>query len=252
LAFSPDGKILAYVAVSKSVKFLDTRTWTEQMNLPLEAEATARLAFSPDGKTLACAGISCVQLIDLAMKQRVRLLKPRLFCVNDIAFSPDGKSLVLVGDQGPSGLWDTETGKELWSFNPHAHPTSNVLAARCVAFAPDGKTFATGGEDRTVVLWDIHTQKERYRFSGNKDPITSVAYSPNGKLLAASSGKVHDLKGDVRIWDIGSAKCLAYQQTRQMGVQRIHFSPDGTKLAVGAGGGPNGFVELLDVSGLID
>jgi WD40 repeat protein len=75
-----------------------------------------------------------------------------------------------------------------------------------VAFAPDGKTLATGGRDGTVRLWDAATGKEIEEFTIPKGEITSVAFSPDGQILAASSssrsGDNKKTGGEIRLWDL--------------------------------------------------
>jgi WD40 repeat protein len=174
-----------------------------------------------------------------------------LFALRGIAFSPDSKTLVSVGDRGPIIVWDAVTGQELWSFQSHTNPASGVIGVDAVAFAPDGKTFATGGDDRVVRVWDLARKEERLVLRDNPFEISSIAYSPDAKLLVAACGSVHDLPGHVQIWDAATGRQLARWRTRESGVQCIRFSPDGKKLAVGAGGGPNGYVDLCDVSAVL-
>jgi len=58
--------------------------------------------------------------------------------------------------------------------------------------------------------------------------VVSVAFSPDGKLLASiSGGEFHDLE----LWDISSRKAIA---TLQQGALSMAFSPDGKLLASGS------------------
>ena len=70
-----------------------------------------------------------------------------------------------------------------------------------------------------------------------KSHSATVAFSPNGKILASGSDD------GIKLWDVATGKNTATlrQGTRVWGVS-IAFSPDGKTLAIGMGG-----IELWDV-----
>jgi WD40 repeat protein len=45
----------------------------------------------------------------------------------------------------------------------------------------------TGSQDNTVKLWDAHTGKEILSLTGHEQEVTSVAFSPDGRLALSSS-----------------------------------------------------------------
>ena len=57
----------------------------------------------------------------------------------------------------------------------------------------------------------------------------SVAFSPVGSTLASGSAD-----SDVRLWDVGTGKCLKTLQGHSKGVRSVAFSPDGRTLASGS------------------
>src|SRR5262249_37820684 len=78
----------------------------------------------------------------------------------------------------------------------------------CLAFSPDSKVLAPGGyfhggEDRSIYLWDVATGKELCRLVGHEHSVTSVDFSPDGKVLA-SGGE----DGTIRLWDVTAGKEL--------------------------------------------
>ena len=69
--------------------------------------------------------------------------------VRSVTFSPDGKRLASVGGDKVVRVWDSDSGKELFSLKGH---TDDVWG---VAFSSDGKRLATGSWDETVKVWDV-------------------------------------------------------------------------------------------------
>ena len=57
----------------------------------------------------------------------------------------------------------------------------------------------THKEGYFVLVWNVETGKEVHKLAGLKDKIRSVGYSPDGKLLAATSRN-----GRVGVWDASS------------------------------------------------
>jgi hypothetical protein len=62
-----------------------------------------------------------------------------------------------------------------------------VLAA---GLSPDGKTLAVGGTDGLIRLFDLAAANERGHLEGHRGPVVSVAFGPDGALLASASGGV--------------------------------------------------------------
>jgi WD40 repeat protein len=67
--------------------------------------------------------------------------------VSAVAFSPDGRFVATASDDETARVWETATGKEVYTLSGHEGPV------RCVAFSPDGKRLATGSDDGTARLW---------------------------------------------------------------------------------------------------
>jgi len=63
--------------------------------------------------------------------------------------------------------------------------------------------------------------------------INSVAFSPNGSLLAAGCSNENNL----RLWDVNTASEVLRLRAHTSSVTGVAFSPDGKILASGATGG---------------
>lgn len=64
--------------------------------------------------------------------------------------------------------------------------TGHASAVVDVAFSPDGKTIASAGYDGFVILWDVNEGTIKRKLPIQVDD-TKIDFSPNGRLIAASS-----------------------------------------------------------------
>jgi WD40 repeat protein len=74
---------------------------------------------------------------------------------------------------------------------------------RCGVIARYGKTLATG--TARVRLWDYRALQELGELAGNESYIASLAFSPDGRLLAAGTGgtnfRVASIAVVVLVWE---------------------------------------------------
>jgi WD40 repeat protein len=61
-----------------------------------------------------------------------------------------------------------------------------------LAFSPDGAGLASGdSENGTLLVWDLKSRKPCHVLSGHFPDVLSVAYAPDGKLVAKRWRKKH-------------------------------------------------------------
>lgn len=112
-----------------------------------------------------------------------------------------------------------------------------------VAFHPVLTTvLASVSDDGFIIIWDIRTRHEITRFEGPASgaPVYSLAFSPNGKLLATGHGN-----GEIIFWDTTSwAKDGQSLAGHDGNVHSIAFNADGSRLV---SGGADGQVIVWDV-----
>jgi WD40 repeat protein len=121
-----------------------------------------------------------------------------------VALSPDGGFLAAA--QGPLvRVWDLRTGK--LRFNITYPEAINGFGFRsAVAISPDSRRLATGGNDQLVKVWDAATGAQLRTLRGAQAPVSAIAYSPDGRYIAAGTQRRQGGLAEVRIWDAASGK----------------------------------------------
>jgi len=178
--------------------------------------------------------------------------------VDSLAWSPDGVTLAVQTKPGDGAkdksrtiqLWDTRTGEVTQTL------LRTTEATFAVKFSPDGKSLACvvwrdvpGGSDESEIRqWNLAKGERTGTLSGAKleglgvpftSDLLSIAYSPDGALLAASGKLVSDgqqvgqhIGGEVCVFDVRNGAMKWHDRTTHTDiVYAVAFSPDGTLLA---------------------
>jgi WD40 repeat protein len=250
VAFSPDGRYVASVASPfrqtvrplqdklGELKVWEANSGREQFSLSGQTLPGARghfrvPAFSPDGKYLAFAvwqprepsrGWREGDIRVCAAQTGKELYRLRLAdqgAVTFLAFSPDGKRLIAVGMRGAVCVWDVASRQVLTAFKVVGSPTAQL--------SPDGKQLVTHDGVRGAIFWDTDTgrQVKAVHEPGLFSFRTSLAFSPDGRRLAAGSPNGHIR---IRAADNG-LELLTFRSFQGGQVYFATFSPDGRLLA---------------------
>jgi WD40 repeat protein len=139
-----------------------------------------------------------VTLWEVATGKRFRTLrtdKPHgLHNYQSITFSRDGRLVAALSWAG-TVVWEVASGKEVLHVHPHGEHAS------AAALGPDGRRLATGGKDGVLEVWDTTTGRNLLTLlPGRLPPVESLAFSRNGRYLAAGCGD-----STVRVFDAGPA-----------------------------------------------
>jgi RNA polymerase sigma factor (sigma-70 family) len=233
---SADGKILALAYPDYTIRLWDLGAGRERRSLRGHRQEVLHLAFAADGKTLASAGFDhTVRLWETATGKERVALPGHQGRVLSIAFARDPNLLASFGRDQVLRLWDRASGKELLCLGEE----ERFLAA---ALSPDGKMVAGAARDGSVRLWDAGTGKEVRRLAGSHPSVQALAFSPDGRTLAAAGG---DAGSRVTAWDPGTGKGLWETPLADAGLETVAFSPDGKTVAAA---GQNAVVYLLDAA----
>ena len=190
-----------------------------------ECASNAQIAFSPDGESLAVAAADYVDIWNVVSGKKPRRLgarkQERLYgYTNSVAFSRDGKFLATGGRRGIVTIWDVAEGKVLHKIRAHV-----VVVDELHVIKRDGKVVK-------------NLKETRY----DPSPIVSVAFSPDGKTVAAAS---HDRR--ISISDVATGKVLKYLRA-DGNITALAFLANSNSLVTGSEGDRKNVIGIWDVA----
>jgi len=142
-----------------------------------------------------------------------------------LAFSPDG-DILASGSYRRVIFWRASDGGLIHDFG-------DQRALPKVAFSPEGSVFASTALD-VIRLWDLSDFSLIRSMSADfASGIWSIAFSPDGTLLAAGGG-IYTRDKEVRLFRVSDGELLRSFNAAS-GAVVTDFSPDGSLLVCGSG-----------------
>ena len=216
LRVSPDGRYVARLESGKKLRVWRVADGAEVLREPLAQVGGP--AFSRDSRHLLVGQPGVVVRFDLTTGREVnRWQLPEQANVWSLACHPDNRRVaVCFVDAEVVSIFDTEKG-ELVAELPVGQ-CSNAFAA----WHPDGTRLAVG-TSRFIQLWDVETRSKLATLDGPVQQIETLAFHPDGALLASQSWD-----GELRLWDVATGRPLMHMPL----LVDPQFSRDGRWLGV--------------------
>lgn len=241
VAFSPDGKRLAAGFSGMAQSFTGPETERAQVLLwkledtrsPIRLFGTGKdftaVCFSPTDPLLAAASSDGTLRTWNLEGRPLASLRAHDSWITSLVFSPGGETILSTAWDPDARLWDLPG----WKLVGAATEISAV--PRELVYEPRGKLLAGACGDRFIRLWHAETLKPGPQLQGQLELVGALAISPDGTVLAASSGVQADATkgGPIAIWNLANNKEEKLLQGHQGPVAALDFSPDGRLLASG-------------------
>ncbi|KAF3152806.1 hypothetical protein TWF569_002631 [Orbilia oligospora] len=256
LSFSPSGKT---VALGGRV----IKLWDIEADTLLKVDSDNRgvvrcLAFSPDSKVLVSTTTTESKIwfwdtaaMNDAVPQETEVHKSD---VNIVVISPHGTMIASTGLDRTVRLWDAKTGTAL-----HVHQCE-LGDVKVIKFSPDNEAVVYGTNLGSCVVLALSlvtgTFQVLWKVGGYYESITSIAVSPNSKMIACASDD-----GKIWLWDRATGAALQTfrgleshskrnpssptEPTDYTGLEHLAFSPDNKTVVLGS---QYGTIGLWDTS----
>jgi WD40 repeat protein len=233
IAFSSNSQ---YITTGNSNEIV--HLWNLQGNLIREFKTIASdniVKFSSDGKYLAAASDTLSDplfyLWDLQGNLIRKSKESELHIMGSMNFSPDGKFLGIGFRNGTARIWNLQS-----NFTREFFVDKSYVDVASVAFSSDNKYFINGTENGYIYIWNVQGSFIRkFKVSSGSYP-SSLALSPDGKLLATGLGMYANSPSNdsIILWDLQGKLIAKFKGYRPSVVYSIEFSPDGKYLATGS------------------
>jgi WD40 repeat protein len=143
-----------------------------------------------------------------------------------------------------------------------AHDSYRYISS--FAYSPNGNLLVSSGYDRTVKFWDAANDYTCVQtLQADNKEVHSVAFSPNGEIIAIGGDRGHCLLLSLwRVSDGSKIREVEFEVEREMStlstfLRELKFSPDGQAVAICGymednEGTNNGFLGLWKLDGTED
>ncbi|TAD79227.1 MAG: hypothetical protein EA001_04795 [Oscillatoriales cyanobacterium] len=249
VAFSADGRSIASAGKDKLVKY-----WTFegalQQTFVGHTDRVTSVAFSPDGRSLISASYDRTVRLWRLQPESIVQITAHTDRIYGLDISQDGSTILSAGSDRQVKLWDRKTRQPTYFTDPGGGIGS-------AAISPDGQTILVGNNDGHVRLWSRSGRLQRILTdtksvassqnpnNPNDQTVSSVAFSPNGELIAATYRN-----GRGYVWRRNGQTVtqfeLASSDDRAKRLNSITFSPDSKWLATG---GHDNLIRIWNLQG---
>ncbi len=183
----------------------DTTTYMAQTIFTQHTTAIESASWAADGQTVATSSHGgVVRVWNAGSGQEVHgfFLDAQL-PMRAVSFASSGGQLAVGGDDGIVRLWNglvcQQQGQSGFGTQCMDVPVSlqaHTGSVRTLGWSPDGRFLATGGDDGMLAIWyPAQHQTPLFKVRHNA-PVLALAWSSNGKQVAAASGN------NVTIWGL--------------------------------------------------
>ncbi|KAI4866834.1 hypothetical protein F4820DRAFT_457366 [Hypoxylon rubiginosum] len=193
---------------------------TEIVHTLNHESAVGYVKFSHCGEFLATVHGMVVRVYEVRSGETICALQ-LVSNICSMSFGPNGRHLATGTQDGFLKVWDLETQETCKSFRDDRHFFCSL------DFSRDGRLIASINNVNIAQLWDVGQDNSIFTFAISG--VTSVAISPNSRLVATGSERCV-----IIVWDVLTRQALSHLKEpgdNEGSIYCIAFTPDSSLLA---------------------
>jgi len=162
------------------------------------------IALTHNGELAAIAAQEIIEIWNLREGVLAARMSGHTHHPQGLAFTPDGRFLISGGLDQTVRVWEMASCKQVFELKGHKRSVA------AIALSPNGRVVASAGGSQSypievadphrIRLWDIATGEQVAALSGHNEDVSSLAFSPDGKLLASGMYDTTAL-----VWEVPAA-----------------------------------------------
>jgi WD40 repeat protein/tRNA A-37 threonylcarbamoyl transferase component Bud32 len=224
IAWSRDGRRLAFASTDNRIEIWDVASAAKVLTLTAHPKEPMLLAWSPNDKQLVSSGPAEMKVWDVATGGEVSTFTTQAIAcspdwsrfsdANNVfdlstghsrfnlrtaslwqAWSPNGRWLATSASPSITKILDAENGNEILTLVGRPN--------QALAWRPDSQRIATGWEEQ-ITIWDTTPRNEERTLTSKHGELYSLAWSPDGRCIAAGAGDFiypNGFVGTVYVWN---------------------------------------------------
>ena len=225
VAFSPDGKQLAYGSVSEDGD-TTVQVWDATTNKCTHLVRVGgdwnlawgrKISFSHDNNLLAFDTDNEVQIWNVTEHKYIKL---PIELQNVVFLNDNHLATTAGGGRDTIEIWDTTTLKCLRTYAGHSDFIS--------ALAYSSNYLVSVSNDCTIRIWDAFATraKHTHQTSHHLSTINTLSFSYDGHHLVSGS-----YDSNVKVWEVSTGRCVNTLKGHADRIWEAHFSRDGQWIA---------------------
>jgi WD40 repeat protein len=242
LFFSPDGHWLvattgprnglSFNAYDRSAYLWDLTTGELAAKFPDQGDLP--IAFSPDSHFVSYFSDYTFDRVDLATR-KVSISKSASVGKKFI-ISTDGKLIISSGAGGEIYVWNSDDGQLLRTLGKVDRTKigeyGSPVYQSALAISSDGRLIASSSNSGLIQLWDATSSTAPFQLLNRQGSLRGLAFSPDGKLLAATIGQPPSRNQNVYVWSVSDQRLVLTLPVSAWDLNDVFFSKDGSILNV--------------------
>ena len=203
VVMTPDNRFAISAGIDHSLRLWELSSGREVRSFQGHSGSVDCVALSPDGTRAVSSGTDqTIRVWDVLTGNQLHQWNHN--AAHSLAFLPDGKTVLGGSTSGAVFLFDIESGEETRELMGDDDFKEDW--AKSVAVSPDGRLGLSGGGDMIIRLWNLQTGEKVREFKGHEQEIETVAFSPDGALVASSGNRAD--KSEIAVWNAQSGQKL--------------------------------------------